>query len=807
MKKALFVIGACMVLLFGFIACQNSNTTTDFEVNTFTITGTQGVYLGNALSSAALSYNLTWQGQAPAGRTVNFRPVIGEGTLTINVDYTLNTLTGVLTATGEKVSGTVVLEGFIMPADNIKGSNVSTNKVTITFIPAGQTPYYKVDVFTITANQTIGVAATGIRSSQPLSNTLTWQDPGAPIFYAVNYRVSTAETGGGTLNIDKDFTLNAATGVVTAIDYFINGTIILEGFIAWTDVNIIGGVSTNTVTITFEALAANEVEEITIAVADSGKAEFQAGNGNVQLDAAVTWVGSEKFPNYPSQLRWRIVNSEGVDDASVSAAGLVTAAGGSGVINVIAYFVDHPQITGKIESGLFPVTAIISVILTPATVIISDHNLTQVVTVGGTAVSAITVNYNRNDVTGLPLDFDVVPGEGIVTISVDRLATGSVQGVLVVGVTREGVTSNLTVNINLTSAPTLGRVWNAIPGGEGEGRSTITAQINDIAYNDGTFVAVAHNSRKAWSDDYGLTWTGIPSGDEPGQSLHAGHIRGITAGGGRFVAVGDMGRITWSDNGKTWNLVPGGPAGSTFDPGPFGTAHFIWGIAWGEVDIEGEKAGRFVAVGATGRMAWSDNGVTWNAIAAGDNGSTFASNQTIQNITFGDGRFVAVGAGGRMAWSDNGVTWNAIAAGDGSTFASNQTIFDVGFGNGRFVAGGANGRLAWSDNGTTWTAIMGGAQFGPHSPGWDPGVSTFGINQVNAITWGGSRFVAVGQSGRLAWSENGTLWNAVESGQGTTFNENTFNAGSIHSIAFGKDTFIAGSTGGRMAWSAEITDK
>ena len=44
-------------------------------------------------------------------------------------------------------------------------------------------------------------------------------------------------------------------------------------------------------------------------------------------------------------------------------------------------------------------------------------------------------------------------------------------------------------------------------------------------------------------------------------------------------------------------------------------------------------------------------GITWTGIAAGDGGSTFASNQAIQGIAYGGDRFVAVGAGGRMAYS------------------------------------------------------------------------------------------------------------------------------------------------------------
>jgi hypothetical protein len=75
--------------------------------------------------------------------------------------------------------------------------------------------------------------------------------------------------------------------------------------------------------------------------------------------------------------------------------------------------------------------------------------------------------------------------------------------------------------------------------------------------------------------------------------------------------------------------------------------------------------------------------------------STFGLNN-ILGITFdGNGRFIAVGSNGRMPWSDDGITWNAITAAQ-STFGAN-VIIGITYGNDKFVAVGNSGRMAWAN--------------------------------------------------------------------------------------------------------------
>jgi hypothetical protein len=92
--------------------------------------------------------------------------------------------------------------------------------------------------------------------------------------------------------------------------------------------------------------------------------------------------------------------------------------------------------------------------------------------------------------------------------------------------------------------------------------------------------------------------------------------------------------------------------------------------------------------------------------------------------------------------------------------------------------------------------------------------STFGGTSISAVTWGGNRFVAGGDRGKMAYSADGATWTAVAD---STFGSDQFNT--INAIAWGNDTFVAGGQGagggnagasraqggrtGRIAYSAD----
>ncbi|MDA8121367.1 MAG: sialidase family protein [Deltaproteobacteria bacterium] len=130
-------------------------------------------------------------------------------------------------------------------------------------------------------------------------------------------------------------------------------------------------------------------------------------------------------------------------------------------------------------------------------------------------------------------------------------------------------------------------------------------EVNDIAYGDGTFVAVGGlytptsyvgpdiPTVYAASQDNLALWTlradGIVS-----------VLRGVAFGGGTFVAVGNGGAIYWSDNvAAGWTLVNPPPvAGAT-----------LFDVAYGN--------GTFVAVGDNALLTSGDGGRNWQARDAG----------------------------------------------------------------------------------------------------------------------------------------------------------------------------------------------
>ena len=63
----------------------------------------------------------------------------------------------------------------------------------------------------------------------------------------------------------------------------------------------------------------------------------------------------------------------------------------------------------------------------------------------------------------------------------------------------------------------------------------------------------------------------------------------------------------------------------------------------------------------------------------------------IRCVAYGNGLFVAVGASGKLATSSNGITWT-----QGTSSFGTSAINGITYGNGLFVAVGSNGKIATS---------------------------------------------------------------------------------------------------------------
>ncbi|MDR3020536.1 MAG: leucine-rich repeat protein [Treponema sp.] len=294
--------------------------------------------------------------------------------------------------------------------------------------------------------------------------------------------------------------------------------------------------------------------------------------------------------------------------------------------------------------------------------------------------------------------------------------------------------------------------------------TTLTSGVAGIAFGNGRFVAVSAVGRIAWSGNDGETWNAIQN-TQSGFGTSLNNINGIAYGNGRFIAVGQGGKMSWSENGETWTLIPGTQSG-------FGT-DVINIIAYG--------GGRFFAVDGANTMRWSTDGETWNAVT----NTTFGTDG-IRGIAYGagigtgSGRFVAVGSNNKIAWSDDGgETWTAVAS------EISVRCLGIAYGGGRFIAVSESyGEMVSSADGVIWNAVN------------SPFPRNY-ITQLNGIAYGGEdRFVAVGNDGMMAYSDNyGVTWTLISR------SENTFEMNSIMRIAFGNGRFIVGGSSARMAYS------
>jgi hypothetical protein len=201
----------------------------------------------------------------------------------------------------------------------------------------------------------------------------------------------------------------------------------------------------------------------------------------------------------------------------------------------------------------------------------------------------------------------------------------------------------------------------------------------------------------------------------------------------------------------------------------FGAA-LIWGIGYGD--------GKFVAAGEGGRMACYSGG-NWTAVLPGTSAgqSGFWNTDTIRAVAYGNGKFIAAGYKSKMAVSvNNGTDWNGWQE---SSF-NGESILALVYGNGKFIAAGDKGIIRYSVNGDngSWYNVSG---------------SPFGSDAILGLAYGENvhRFVAVGNGGKTAWSDDGVNWSG-----GTTFGTVPINA-----VAYGNGKFAAVTDNGSIAHS------
>lgn len=292
-----------------------------------------------------------------------------------------------------------------------------------------------------------------------------------------------------------------------------------------------------------------------------------------------------------------------------------------------------------------------------------------------------------------------------------------------------------------------GQTWTAriyIP--FADGHVNFGLLIGAVVYGEGKFLLASHGSftgvqqMVVSSSTDTITWTATGTGAALG-------IDGGSYGDGKFMFCGGMtdntarGAVAVSEDGLAWTVHPQ-------DNGIFG----MYEVAYGN--------GVWVAAPPSPTQpAYSSDGT---AFTLGTNvmGPTAAT----YGVAFDDNRFVLL-MNGAAQTSTDGINWTAMTQG------TRASLKGAAFGNGQLIAVGEQGTvLSSQDEGETWLET---------GPG--------GNGQMNAVTWTGDKFVAVGSS---AWtSVDGATWNAFSLGGFFPV---------MNHLAYAGGTLVAGGTSGNL---------
>ena len=319
--------------------------------------------------------------------------------------------------------------------------------------------------------------------------------------------------------------------------------------------------------------------------------------------------------------------------------------------------------------------------------------------------------------------------------------------------------------------------------------------LNSIAYGNGVYVASSGTRLMVSSNAVDWTVNANATGND------------ITFGDGMFVLVGMetfyTGKILTSTNGVDWDLrrndIGAQLTGVTFGDGTFvavGTGHTVVstnGVTWTDNIVNMQPVevtygdGVFVATGANLRT--SLNGSSWLL-------RDFFTAGYGEGAAFGDGVFVSVGRNGELWDSVGGTNWTRRTTSIPVVYGAPSPLEDIAYGNGTYVAvgrtldaGSAAGAYV-STNAVNWSHRLPGAHLRAIVHGNDLFVAVgkendnFGnmkaftstdgqifamhdlgvIGILQDVLFADGQFLAVGDSGRIFTSPDGTNWMSQTSG-------------------------------------------
>ena len=179
---------------------------------------------------------------------------------------------------------------------------------------------------------------------------------------------------------------------------------------------------------------------------------------------------------------------------------------------------------------------------------------------------------------------------------------------------------------------------------------------------------------------------------------------------------------------------------------------------------------QFVAVGASGTILTSPDGITWTTRTSG---TTSGLNAVVWSGT----QFVAVGASGVIRTSPDGITWTTRAS--GTTASINDIAWSGSLFMGVCSAVSSIARIVTSPDGITWTAVDTGLGYTYSGITWNSFSSYFMLIS-NASD--GLHFTSVNGTSFGYWQDNNTTATSIVWSSGTAQAISVNSSGSIYAI-------------------------
>lgn len=282
----------------------------------------------------------------------------------------------------------------------------------------------------------------------------------------------------------------------------------------------------------------------------------------------------------------------------------------------------------------------------------------------------------------------------------------------------------------------------------------IISTFNGLAF-DGEYYTVLGEYGRILQSLNLQSWSDIRVGMQDSFSSVA-----ATGTGSEFFAVGKLGQIYHSSDGETWesqaaavggNLDYIGVASQNGTHVAVGQAGLIsrnTGLAWvnqtsgtsNDLNAVAWIGDKFLAVGNSGTLLKSDNGIDWVPAT-----STSVTSEHLQDIVWTGAKVVVVGDGSVVLTStDRGLQWSSI------TIPNFTKLHSIAWSGARYIIAGigVNNDILLSDDGVSWT------------PQRSYAVLNNTTDTINKVYWAGTKFLGIGGSTHVYWYEslNGLDW-------------------------------------------------